>query len=120
MLNFAANLSFLFTDRPFKERFVAAKNAGFDSVEYLFPYDYPAQQIKEILNDSGLEQALFNAFAGDWDAGERGLAALVGRESELRPRLSRPLPMLRCWEISVYTSCQDLPILRIQPPLKPI
>ena len=89
MLNFAANLSFLFTDRPFMERFVAAKNAGFDSVEYLFPYDYPAEQIKEILNDSGLEQALFNTFAGDWDAGERGLAALVGRESEFKASIEQ-------------------------------
>ncbi|MGB0223424.1 MULTISPECIES: 2-oxo-tetronate isomerase [unclassified Marinobacterium] len=89
MLNFAANLSFLFSDLPFLERFVAAKKAGFDSVEYLFPYDYPAEQIKDLLNESGLEQALFNASAGDWGAGERGLAALVGRESEFKASIEQ-------------------------------
>lgn len=89
MLNFAANLSFLFSDLPFLERFVAAKKAGFDSVEYLFPYDYPAEQIKDLLNESGLEQALFNASAGDWGAGERGIAALVGRESEFKASIEQ-------------------------------
>jgi hydroxypyruvate isomerase len=89
MLNFAANLSFLFTDLPFLERFVAAKNAGFESVEYLFPYDYPAEQIKETLDDCGLQQALFNASAGDWDAGDRGMAAVVGRESEFKASIEQ-------------------------------
>ncbi len=89
MLKFAANLSFLFAELPFLERFSAAKSAGFDSVEYLFPYDYSAEQIKEILNDSGLEQALFNTFAGDWGAGERGLAAMVGREAEFKASIEQ-------------------------------
>jgi len=89
MLNFAANLSFLFTDLPFLERFVAAKNAGFDSVEYLFPYDYPAEQILEALNECGLEQALFNVSAGDWGIGERGLAAMVGREAEFKASIEQ-------------------------------
>ena len=89
MLNFTANLSFLFTDLPFLERFVAAKDAGFDSVEYLFPYDYSAELIKETLDDCGLKQALFNASAGDWGAGERGLAALAGRESEFKASIEQ-------------------------------
>ncbi len=78
----AANLSMLFTEQPFLERFEAAANAGFNAVEYLFPYDYPAEEIKSKLLEFGLEQVLFNAPAGNWNAGERGIACLPGRESE--------------------------------------
>lgn len=84
MPKFAANLSFLFQDLDFLDRFEAAKQAGFQAVEYLFPYDYPASDIAERLETLGLTQALFNLSPGDWDAGERGLAALPGRESEFR------------------------------------
>lgn len=89
MPKFAANLSFLFQDLDFLDRFEAAKRVGFQAVEYLFPYDYPASDIAERLETLGLTQALFNVSPGDWDAGERGLAALPGRESEFQESVER-------------------------------
>lgn len=84
MPRFCANLSFLFADVAFPERFARAARAGFQGVEYLFPYDYPAREIAGWLKDNQLEQVLFNLHAGDWAAGERGLACLPGREAEFR------------------------------------
>jgi hydroxypyruvate isomerase len=84
MPRFAANLSMMFTELSFVERFGAAANAGFSGVEYLFPYDHPASELRARLDDAALEQVLFNLPAGDWAAGERGLAALPGREADHR------------------------------------
>ena len=89
MLKFAANLTFLFADRPFLDRFAAAAEAGFAGVEYLFPYDFPAAEIRARLTAHDLTQALFNLPAGDWAAGERGLAALPGREADFRAGLDQ-------------------------------
>ena len=82
MPKFAANLSFLFADVPFPERFERAALAGFKGVEYLFPYDYPAGEVAGWLVGNDLEQVLFNLPAGDWAAGERGLACLPHRQGE--------------------------------------
>ena len=82
MPKFAANLSFLFTDVPFPERFRRAADAGFSGVEYLFPYEWPARDVAKWLADAGLEQVLFNLPPGDWAAGERGLACLPDRKGE--------------------------------------
>jgi len=82
MPKFAANLSFLFADVPFPARFARAAAAGFAGVEYLFPYAWPAAGIASWLRDAGLQQVLFNLPPGDWDAGERGIACLPGREKE--------------------------------------
>jgi len=84
MPKFAANLSMMFTEVDFLDRFEMAANAGFKGVEFLFPYGHPAAEIKERLDGAGLVQVLFNAPAGDWDAGERGIAAVPGREAEFR------------------------------------
>lgn len=84
MPKFCANLSFLFTEVPFPERFAAAAAAGFSGVEYLFPYAFPASDLARWLTAAHLEQVLFNLPAGDWMAGERGLACLPGREEEVR------------------------------------
>lgn len=84
MPKFAANLSMMFTEVPFLERFKAAKDAGFGGVEFLFPYDYPADQLAAKLKEQGLQQVLFNTSPGDISAGEWGLAALPGREKEAR------------------------------------
>lgn len=84
MPRFAANLSMLFTEQPFLQRFDAAAAAGFRAVEYLWPYAHPAAELAARLEDAGLEQVLFNSPSGDTDAGERGLAALPGREDEFR------------------------------------
>jgi len=81
---FAANLSFMFQDLGFLDRFDAAAEAGFKVVEFLFPYDHPPETIAARLGKNGLALALFNTPAGDWSDGERGLAALPGRESEFR------------------------------------
>ncbi|MEO1265663.1 MAG: 2-oxo-tetronate isomerase, partial [Pseudomonadota bacterium] len=91
MPKFAANLSFLFQDLDFLDRFEAAANAGFRGVEYLFPYDYPADEIAARLKQHGLTQALFNAPPGDWAAGERGLAAIPGREAEFEAAIAKAM-----------------------------
>ena len=82
MPKLAANLSFLFQELPFLDRFAAAAEAGFRGVEFLFPYDTPAAEIAERLERCGLTQALFNLPPGNWAAGERGLGALPGREAD--------------------------------------
>lgn len=84
MPRFAANLTLLFTELPFLARFAAARAAGFGGVECQFPYPWPAAQIARALRANGLELVLFNLPGGDWRAGERGIAALPGREPEFR------------------------------------
>jgi hydroxypyruvate isomerase len=91
MPRFAANLSMLYPQHDFLDRFAAASADGFEAVEYLFPYDYNAAQLKQRLDDNGLVQALFNAPPGDWAEGERGIASLPGRESEFRAGFERAL-----------------------------
>ena len=82
MPKFAANLSFLFADAAFPERFQRAAAAGFKGVEYLFPYDHSAHDVADWLKAADLEQVLFNLPPGDWAAGERGLACLPHRQGE--------------------------------------
>ena len=82
MPNFSANLGFLFTELPFLDRFAAAARAGFKGVEFASPYEHGARDIARPLADHGLTQTLFNLPAGDWAAGERGIAILAGREAE--------------------------------------
>lgn len=84
MIRLAANLSMLFTEHDFLARFAAAAEAGFSGVEYLFPYAHTPQVLRTALDESGLEQVLFNLPPGDWEGGERGLASLPGREAEFR------------------------------------
>jgi hydroxypyruvate isomerase len=91
MPKFAANLSFLFTEAPFPERFQRAAAAGFKGVEYLFPYEHPASDIAEWLRANDLEQVLFNLPAGDWAAGERGLACLPQRRGEFAESVEQAL-----------------------------
>lgn len=84
MPRFAANLSMLFTEQNFLARFKAAADAGFAGVEYLFPYEFSATEIKAQLKANGLTQVLFNLPAGDWAKGERGLACHPERVEEFR------------------------------------
>ena len=91
MPKFAANLSFLFADVPFPERFKRAAAAGFKGVEYLFPYEHAASDIVEWLRANDLEQVLFNLSAGDWAAGERGLACLPQRQGEFAESVEQAL-----------------------------
>jgi hydroxypyruvate isomerase len=84
MPHFAANLSMLFNEVPFLDRFAAASAAGFKAVEYLFPYDYEAGELRARLDESGLTQALHNLPAGDWSKGDRGIACDPARVDEFR------------------------------------
>lgn len=84
MPKFAANLSMLFAELPFLERFAAAADAGFKGVEYVSPYEWPLEQIGALLRRHGLTQVLFNLPAGNWDKGERGIACIPGRAGEFR------------------------------------
>jgi hydroxypyruvate isomerase len=81
---FAANLTFLWTDRPFLDRFHAAREAGFTRVEYMFPYEHAADDVRARLDANGLEQVLFNLPAGDWAGGDRGIASDPSRVDDFR------------------------------------
>jgi hydroxypyruvate isomerase len=82
MPKFAANLTMLFNEVGFLDRFAAARRAGFAGVEYLFPYDFEARQLRKLLDDHGLTQVLHNLPAGNWSAGERGIGCHPDRVSE--------------------------------------
>src|SRR4051812_40496385 len=84
MPNFAANLSMLWTELPFLDRFDAAAKAGFKGIEFLFPYAERKESIAEKLKKHGFVQALFNMPPGNWEAGERGMACLPDRVGEFR------------------------------------
>ncbi len=84
MLHFSANLSFLFLDRPFLDRFAAAAACGFKGVEFHFPYAYPADELADAAKRAAVEVVLFNFPGGDWSAGERGIACLPERVAEFR------------------------------------
>jgi hydroxypyruvate isomerase len=91
MPRFAANLTMMYTEHNFLDRFAAAARDGFTEVEYLFPYEHPAATLAAQLKQHGLRQVLFNAPPGDWKAGERGITALPGREHEFRDGFLRAL-----------------------------
>jgi len=92
MPRFAANLTMMFNEVPFLDRFEAAAKAGFTAVEFLFPYAHPVEEIGKRLHGNGLTQALFNLPPGNWDAGEKGFAALPERFSDLQESLRTALP----------------------------
>ena len=104
MPRFAANLTMLFNEDPFLERFDAAAKAGFEGVEFLFPYAFKASDIRSRLDANGLKLVLHNLPAGDWDAGERGIAILPDRVDEFRSGVGQAIeyatalgvPQLNC------------------------
>ncbi len=110
MPRFAANISMMFNEVPFLDRFERAARAGFQAVEFLFPYEFPAAEIAKRLQDNGLKQVLFNGPPGDWTRGERGIAALPGRQQEFREGIKQAL------EYSVALGC---PLLHVMAGLKP-
>ena len=91
MPKFAANLSMMYPELPFLERFEAAAKDGFKAVEFLFPYAFSKHELAARLKGNGLQQVLFNAPPGHWDAGERGIACLPGREAEFRQGFQQAL-----------------------------
>jgi hydroxypyruvate isomerase len=102
MPRFAANLSMMYQEYAFLDRFAAAAADGFRAVEFLFPYEYPAAEIAARLQAHGLTQALFNLPPGDWAAGERGMASLPGRKSEFVASIDRAL------EYALATGCKSV------------
>lgn len=91
MPKFAANLTMLFNELPFLERFAAASKAGFRAVEFLFPYDYTTDELREKLVRNELQLILHNLPAGDWAKGERGIACLPDRREEFRAGVARAI-----------------------------
>ncbi len=102
MPRFSANLSMLFTELPFEERFAAAAKAGFKTVEYMFPYDYPAEKLAALLRDNSLSQVLFNLPAGNWDGGERGIAVIGDREAEFKEGVAKAI---------IYAKALNVPLV---------
>lgn len=109
MFKFAANLSMLFTEVDFMERFSAAADAGFQGVEYLFPYDFSADEIAKQLEDNNLTQILFNLPAGDWNAGERGIACHPDRVEEFQAGVDKAIEFaqkLNCSKVNCLVGIQ--------------
>ena len=100
----------LYNEHTFLDRFAAAAQDGFQAVEYLFPYEFEAQALRQRLQDHGLQQVLFNAPPGDWAAGERGLACLPGREAEFRAGILKAID---------YAVTLDCPRIHVMAGLKP-
>ncbi len=104
MPRFAANLTMLFTEHPFLDRFAQAAMADFTAVEFLFPYAWPAEEIKQRLDAHALKLVLHNLPAGDWDAGERGIACHPARVAEFQDGVAKAIgyaqvlgvPQLNC------------------------
>jgi len=111
MPQFAANLSMLYPELDFLDRFEAAARDGFRAVEYLFPYAYEARELRSRLEANGLRQVLFNGPPGDWDGGERGLACLPGREAEFREGVKKAID---------YAVALDCPRIHLMAGLLPV
>ncbi|MEY4564770.1 MAG: hypothetical protein RLZZ618_4047 [Pseudomonadota bacterium] len=108
MPRFAANLSWMYTEHPFLDRFEAAARDGFNAVEFLFPYEHDVQAIAAALRRHGLSLVLFNAPPGDWAAGDRGTASVPGREAEFRAGIVLALQhatALACPRVHVMSGC---------------
>ncbi|MEO0619854.1 MAG: TIM barrel protein, partial [Pseudomonadota bacterium] len=105
MVKLAANITMLFTEHAFLDRFAAAADAGFEAVECIYFYDEKPGALDEALRRNGLTMALMNSPHGDWAAGERGLAALAGREDDFREAIAR-VP-----EIAAATGCQKFHVM---------
>ncbi|WP_336797474.1 HPr family phosphocarrier protein [Erwinia aphidicola] len=105
MPKFAANLSTLFNEVPFMERFDAAAQAGFRGVEFLFPYEYDAAQLKQALSRNQLELVLFNTAPGNTAAGEWGVSAIPGREEDARRDIDNAL------EYALALDCRQVHIM---------
>lgn len=99
MPRFLANLSMLFTEQPFLERFAAARRAGFDTVEVQFPYEHSVEDIRHALKDARVSLYLINLPAGDWAGGERGIAVDPGRVEEFREGVEQAIDYARAFGV---------------------
>ncbi len=120
MPQFAANLTMLFNEVPFLDRFERAAAAGFEAVEFLFPYAYPVAELQQRLKDHGLKLVLHNLPAGDWDAGDRGMACHPDRVDEFRSGVARGIeygtalgaPRLNCLAGKAPAGVDDVTLRR--------
>ena len=99
MPQFAANLTMLFNEVPFMERFEKAAKSGFQAVEFLFPYAFPVGEIKQKLEQHNLKLVLHNLPAGDWDAGERGIACLPDRITEFQDGVAKAIAYAKALDV---------------------
>jgi len=111
MPKFNANLTMLFKEVDFLDRFERAARAGFKAVEFLFPYEWNKDELKDRLEATGLEMVLHNLPAGNWSAGERGLACLPDRVDEFRDGVARAI------EYATALGCRRLNCLAGIPPV---
>jgi hydroxypyruvate isomerase len=109
MPRFAANLSMMFNEKPFLDRFAAAREAGFEGVEFLFPYEFRPGELRSRLKAEGLTQVLFNMAPGDWAAGERGLSSLPGRQGEFRASVTQALEYADALECKLVHCMAGIP-----------
>ncbi len=113
MPRLCANLTFLYNELGFPERFAAAAGAGFEGVEYMSPYEYPKEALAEALRKHGLSQVLFNLPAGDWAAGERGIACHPDRVGEFQDGVGKAIEYARvlgCGQVNCLAGlCPDAP-----------
>ena len=112
MPRFAANLTMMFTESPFLERFGAAAAAGFDAVEFLLPYDHAKDDLAALLQKHGLTLVLHNLPCGDWAGGDRGIGSLPGRIEEFRAGVTRGV------EYATALGCKQLNCLAGIPPYR--
>ena len=101
MTKFCANLTMTFTEFDFLERFEKAAHNGFDAVEYMFPYDWEADQLQERLQRHKLKQVLFNLPVDEWASGVRGIACIPGREQEFQENVGRAIGYAKILECSM-------------------
>lgn len=119
MLRFSANLTMLFSEVGFLARFEKAARAGFKGIEYLFPYEWGKDQLIDKLGENSLIQVLHNLPAGDWSAGERGIACIPGRETEFQEGVGKAIDYakaLGCFQINclVGLTPQNVPVDKVR------
>jgi hydroxypyruvate isomerase len=115
MPRLAANTSMMFNELPFMDRFAAAAKAGFKGVEFLFPYEHPAAEIRKRLDDNGLTQALFNSPPGNWADGERGLAAVPGRQRDFRDGVKQAVEYANALGCKLIHCMAGIPVAGVSP-----
>ena len=106
MIKLSANLSFLFNELPFEKRFNASSALGFKAVEFLFPYEYKINNIKDWLEEAKQKLILFNTYPGSWENGDRGIASIIGRENEFREKFDLAIE---------YASQLNCPFIHVMP-----
>ena len=110
MIKLSANLSFLFNEVSFKNKFKEASKVGFKAVEFLFPYEYNVNEIKRYLEENKLKLVLFNTHPGSWKKGDRGLASKIGRENEFKDNFYKTIEYaneLNCPNIHVLAGVNN-------------